>query len=217
MKTRREGGSGGQGRTRTSEGRSRLIYSQVQLPLCHLPTDAREERSLIPILPSRPRHFRELHLHADHSRETHRGEALASPRFHSRQRPTLPRRLHRSTIGPGGLNFRVRNGNGCGPSGITAGNHAQGRLKTRTSGAAAGKVWARRTTPNIRGFLPRTRGADSRTWRSDHISSDPEHIFNLPSQAPVLTTGVAARSGSVELLPRKDQALVRLVPVGSTR
>src|SRR6185369_13019866 len=39
-----------------------------------------------------------------------------------RQRPTLPRRYQRSTIGPGGLNFRVRDGNGCGPSGIATGN-----------------------------------------------------------------------------------------------
>jgi hypothetical protein len=39
-----------------------------------------------------------------------------------RQRPTLPRRYQRSTIGPGGLNCRVRDGNGCGPSGIATGN-----------------------------------------------------------------------------------------------
>src|SRR4026209_2013483 len=39
-----------------------------------------------------------------------------------RQRPTLPRRYQRSTIGPGGLNFRVRDGNGCGPSGNATGN-----------------------------------------------------------------------------------------------
>src|SRR5262249_25260246 len=41
-----------------------------------------------------------------------------------RQRPTLPRRYQRSTIGPGGLNFRVRDGNGCGPSGIATGNRS---------------------------------------------------------------------------------------------
>src|SRR5262249_17562555 len=40
----------------------------------------------------------------------------------TRQRPTLPHRCQRSTIGPGGLNFRVRDGNGCGPSGIATGN-----------------------------------------------------------------------------------------------
>src|SRR5206468_3028939 len=39
-----------------------------------------------------------------------------------RQRPTLPRRYQRSTIGPGGLNCRVRDGNGCNPSGMAAGN-----------------------------------------------------------------------------------------------
>src|SRR5918996_2272392 len=34
----------------------------------------------------------------------------------SRQRPTLPLRLQSSTIGAGGLNFRVRDGTGCSPS-----------------------------------------------------------------------------------------------------
>ena len=39
----------------------------------------------------------------------------------SRRQPTLPRSYPRSTIGPGGLNYRVRDGNGCGPSGMIAG------------------------------------------------------------------------------------------------
>src|SRR5690606_15220794 len=38
-----------------------------------------------------------------------------------RQRPTLPGGLPPSTIGAGGLNGRVRNGNGCGPSAIATG------------------------------------------------------------------------------------------------
>src|SRR5689334_17737453 len=33
-----------------------------------------------------------------------------------RHRPTLPRPFERSTIGAGGLNFRVRNGTGCDPA-----------------------------------------------------------------------------------------------------
>ena len=40
----------------------------------------------------------------------------------SRRRPTLPRRCQRSTIGAGGLNFRVRDGNGCNPSAKATGN-----------------------------------------------------------------------------------------------
>ena len=44
-----------------------------------------------------------------------------------RQRPTLPRGFPRSTIGSGGLNFRVRDGNGCDPSDI-----ATGKLEDRT-------------------------------------------------------------------------------------
>ena len=35
--------------------------------------------------------------------------------FKSRQRPTLPHSYPCSTIGAEGLNFRVRNGNGCRP------------------------------------------------------------------------------------------------------
>ena len=52
------------------------------------------------------------------------GRHHASPRQYSRQRPTLPHRYQCSTIGPGGLYFRVRNGNGCSPSGIATGNVA---------------------------------------------------------------------------------------------
>ena len=39
-----------------------------------------------------------------------------------RRRPTLPQRSLCSTIGPGGLNFRVRDGIGWGPSGKATGN-----------------------------------------------------------------------------------------------
>ena len=39
-----------------------------------------------------------------------------------RQRPTLPQTCACSTIGPGELNFRVRDGNGCDLSGKAAGN-----------------------------------------------------------------------------------------------
>ena len=39
----------------------------------------------------------------------------------TRQRPTLPLSCPSSTIGTGGLNFRVRNGNGCFPAVMIAG------------------------------------------------------------------------------------------------
>ena len=42
-----------------------------------------------------------------------------------RQRPTLPRGFPRSTIGSGGLNFRVRDGNGWDPSDIATGKTGQ--------------------------------------------------------------------------------------------
>ena len=38
-----------------------------------------------------------------------------------RRRPTLPDGYPSSTIGAGGLNFRVRDGNGCRPSAIATG------------------------------------------------------------------------------------------------
>src|SRR5438445_12709310 len=67
------------------------------------------------------------------------GEANSPPRcYYSRQRPTLPHRYQCSTIGPGGLNYRVRNGNGCGPSGIAARNindvEGQGGLRHKPLG-----------------------------------------------------------------------------------
>src|SRR5690242_17091851 len=47
---------------------------------------------------------------------------LADPALrYSRRRPSLPRSRPRSTIGPGRLNFRVRDGNGCGPPGRVTG------------------------------------------------------------------------------------------------
>jgi hypothetical protein len=39
----------------------------------------------------------------------------------SRRRPTFPRSYPRSIIGPARLNFRVRDGNGCDPRGMTTG------------------------------------------------------------------------------------------------
>ncbi len=44
------------------------------------------------------------------------GELSSSPVHEIRRRPTLPGTLVPSTIGAGGLNFRVRDGNGCDPS-----------------------------------------------------------------------------------------------------
>ncbi len=59
----------------------------------------------------------------------YRRQALAdiaeagSVKCETRRWPTLPPRLQGSTIGAGGLNFRVRNGNGCDPSAKTTSFH----------------------------------------------------------------------------------------------
>ena len=49
--------------------------------------------------------------------------------FVSRQRPTFPQPRGGSIMSPGGLNFRVRDGNGWNPSGVATGNFAQGKSK----------------------------------------------------------------------------------------
>ena len=49
-----------------------------------------------------------------------RRPTLASEPSKPRQRPTLPQGCPCSTIGPEELNFRVRDGNGCDLSGVTA-------------------------------------------------------------------------------------------------
>src|SRR5207249_10138534 len=47
----------------------------------------------------------------------------------TRQRPTFPQPHGGSSMGPGGLNFRVRDGNGWNPSGMATGNSEQGKSK----------------------------------------------------------------------------------------
>ena len=77
----------------------------------------------------------------------------------SRRRPTLPDGYPSSTIGAGGLNFRVRDGNGCVPSAIATGKTARlGRARrvngatepTRKSENRAGE--ARKTDPGAGGI-----------------------------------------------------------------
>src|SRR5438477_468993 len=51
----------------------------------------------------------------------------------ARQRPTLPPGYPGSTIGAGGLNFRVRKGNGCLPSAIVTepADYTEGGIRVR--------------------------------------------------------------------------------------
>src|SRR5262249_54482771 len=57
-----------------------------------------------------------------------------------RQRPTLPRGFPRSTIGSGGLNFRVRDGNGCDPSDIATGKLFARPMKGAATLHAKGEI-----------------------------------------------------------------------------
>src|SRR6266571_3501324 len=54
------------------------------------------------------------------------------PEKTSRQWPTLPHRHQCSTIGAGGLNYRVRNGNGCGPSARITGKTRYSESESRS-------------------------------------------------------------------------------------
>ena len=79
-----------------------------------------------------------------------------------RQRPTLPQSFPCSTIGPGELNFRVRDGNGCGLSGIAA-----GKKYRSTSGACECADLVEIVWSSIRSYRP-----ESSTWpTSRHATS----------------------------------------------
>ena len=82
------------------------------------------------------------------------------------RRPTLPRSLDRSTIGATGLNFRVRNGTGCGPCALVVSQYGGVRRgepgRTPTTGewmAQYGKHMRDQTsraisTARLKGSLP---------------------------------------------------------------
>jgi hypothetical protein len=57
----------------------------------------------------------------------------------TRQRPTFPRPRGSSIIGLGGLNFRVRYGNGCGPSGKATGNSVEQVSAIRSQRSASAR------------------------------------------------------------------------------
>jgi hypothetical protein len=77
----------------------------------------------------------------------------------SRQRPTLPRRLQRSTIGPGGLNFRVRNGTGCFPSGMATGRRNSDGLRLEARHSAFD------LQPSTRNLLTTATQGPLRSWQ----------------------------------------------------
>src|SRR2546425_4648180 len=85
-------------------------------------------------------------------RKTKTPTSLAAPRgFYSRQRPSLPHSRPRSTIGPERLNFRVRDGNGCGPLGRVTGKtekHSQFLFEILDNSILMGKPSARTGNDN---------------------------------------------------------------------
>ena len=60
----------------------------------------------------------EKQRHKDGARTKKARQGDLAGMVRSRRRPTLPHSFPCSTIGPEGLNFRVRDGNGCDPLGI---------------------------------------------------------------------------------------------------
>ena len=65
----------------------------------------------------RPKRQRPIRMIANRPKKR-RGPDLSIEPSKPRQRPTLPQGCPCSTIGPGELNFRVRDGNGCDLSGV---------------------------------------------------------------------------------------------------
>ncbi len=72
----------------------------------------------------------------------------------NRQRPTLPPRLQGSTIGAGGLNFCVRDGNRCFPSAIATEKkgkmtllHLQREIENKDYGQAARPISTSKLSP----------------------------------------------------------------------
>jgi hypothetical protein len=64
----------------------------------------------------------------------------------SRRRPTLPHTCARSTIGAGGLNCRVRNGNGCFPPATVTGKLENCKERVEAQGATE-SGWKRWDSP----------------------------------------------------------------------
>jgi hypothetical protein len=79
-----------------------------------------------------------------------RKAGIRGPQKKIRRRPTLPRGLPRSTIGSGGLNYRVRDGNGWDPSDI-----ATGKSVSRSDGAYEGGINVRRRFSSSEDERPR--------------------------------------------------------------
>src|SRR5215471_326112 len=77
------------------------------------------------------------------SREKGKGQTDFSVRpLLMRQRPTLPHTFAYSTIGPAGLNFRVRDGNGWNPRGMITANLPRLRRVPLAIGTRTGKLTA---------------------------------------------------------------------------
>src|SRR6266545_5177978 len=89
-------------------------------------------------------------------------------RMNPRRRPTLPRRCQRSTIGPGGLNFRVRDGNGCGPSGNATGNSRGGDAAAEYGDSGVLPSAASRT---FQGWLRNNRGQAARAISTGQLNA----------------------------------------------
>ncbi len=81
----------------------------------------------------------------------------------SRRRPTLPGGLPPSTIGAGGLNCRVRNGNGCFPAAMATGNRALGG-----PAALLGVTWRRLAASSQPLSVPKR----TRAWLISKPSAD---------------------------------------------
>jgi hypothetical protein len=168
--------------------------------------------SALPVLPTRPtppqmcEKYRTLSRGVCMSRVVpHQTFALPKEKGHahrlrtafgilSRRRPTFPRSYPRSIIGPARLNFRVRDGNGCDPRGMTTGNswkslvvHAQFQVEPRKNQELRNRFEKMLASPY--------GSADNRGWRlqvrpaAEHYCDIHKVVNPSPRRCDGATTG----------------------------
>ena len=100
-----------------------------------------------------------------------RGPKAPLPAFEIRRCPTLPGPLDPSTIGAGGLNCRVQNGNGCDPAAIATEN----QVRPPPQRSAAGTIHVVKKSPRA-----------SQALHSEH-EHRPSKVDVYPSPRPIST------------------------------
>src|SRR5205809_637213 len=110
------------------------------------------------------------------SRETQRAASWRLSVRKSRRRPTLPPRLQGSTIGAGGLNFRVRDGTGCLPSAMATETAAPPAFRPPREGPSLRRAPSSWRTLCTEGLDPPARVLDEPDSEREQSESSPRPI-----------------------------------------